>query len=472
MTRLTDLSQPELDVMQQLVQARTTNIVVLAADLWRTTPDWQAFDPYPLIVYTLDSLSERGLCTFRIEAVPPGQAKWRIPDMPFDIRLTPQGWDLMGYGHKTVEVGSLQRHEREPLHPGDMTDYLNLHSVALGGPIEVDDFPTHRDRYPQHVHMYGVQLTMANTAITPKRSSTERLADPRILQDPNGDGNRGYIRVTADMEARVLAMREVMGTASYGDLAEAAALPERTIRYILTDLPRLRRSSAGEAKAARSLKERVLAVVQEMEVVRDVAELRRIVGMADTEHDVVHVLHSLHTQGRIDFTERGSQQGKATVVDIRLPKKGSKRVDRETYEALPEIVKDRLPEALVEEAVASAMLDDHPEGAYTAKPTAVEPEATTQETPLTTPSAPEPEAEGYPLLDALLDRERKRQDSDSKGMAFVVAAEAIQQIDPETAASLMKKAEVYNVPFPSPIEQEYIRYVAAHSTHPERTGPQ
>jgi hypothetical protein len=438
MTRLTDLSQPELDVMQQLVQARTTNVVVLAADLWRTTPDWQAFDPYPLIVYTLDSLSERGLCTFRIEAVPPGQAKWRIPDMPFDIRLTPQGWDLMGYGHKTVEVGSLQRHEREPLHPGDMTDYLNLHSVALGGPIEVDDFPTHRDRYPQHVHMYGVQLTMANTSTTPKRSTTERLADPRILQDPNGDGNRGYIRVTADMEARVLAMREVMGTASYGDLAEAAALPERTIRYILTDLPRLRRSSAGEAKAARSLKERVLAVVQEMEVVRDVAELRRIVGMADTEHDVMHVLHSLHTQGRIDFTERGSQQGKATVVDIRLPKKGAKRVDRETYEALPEIVAERLPEVLVE------------------------PEATTQETPLTTPSAPEPESEGYPLLDALLDRERKRQDSDSKGMAFVVAAEAIQAIDPDTAASLMKKAEVYNVPFPSPIEQEYIRYVAAH----------
>jgi hypothetical protein len=57
-------------------------------------------------------------------------------------------------------------------------------------------------------------------------------------------------------------------------------------------------------------------------------------------------------------------------------------------------------------------------------------------------------------------------------MAFVVAAEAIQQIDPETAASLMKKAEVYNVPFPSPIEQEYIRYVAAHPTHPERTDPQ
>jgi hypothetical protein len=47
-------------------------------------------------------------------------------------------------------------------------------------------------------------------------------------------------------------------------------------------------------------------------------------------------------------------------------------------------------------------------------------------------------------------------------MAFVVAAEAIQAIDPDTARSLMEKAKQYDVPFPSPIEQEYIRYVATH----------
>jgi hypothetical protein len=359
--------------------------------------------------------------------------------MPFDIRLTPQGWELMGYGHKTVEVGSLQRHEREPLHPGDMTDYLNLHSVALGGPIEVDDFPTHRAHYPTHVHMYGVPLTMANTATNREAKRTERLADPRVLADPNGTGDiRGYIRVTADMEARILAIREQMGTVPYSDIAEAAGLPERTIRYVLTDLPRLRRTAAGEGKAAKSLKERVYAIVEILAPIDDVQELRRILGMADTEHDVMHVLHSLHTQGRIDFDERGNKQGSATVINIRLPKKGAKRMDRETYDALPEIVSLRLPEVLVE------------------------PEATTGETPLTPPSAPEPEAEGYPLLDALLDRERTRQDADNKGMAFVVAAEAIQGIDPDTAASLMEKANAYNVPFPSPMEQEYLRYVAAH----------
>ncbi len=249
---------------------------------------------------------------------------------------------------------------------------------------------------------------------------------------------RDYTRVTAEIEARVISTREKLGGVGYDAIAEYTGLSERTVKYILVELPRLRRINAGEAKAQHSLKERVMVAVREIGPIKDVQELRRIVGMADTDHDVMHVLHSLHTQGRIDFTERGNGMGTATAVDIRLPKKGSKRVDRETYDALPEIVKDRLPEA-------------------------VEPEATEQETPQSSPpAAPEPVGADYPFLDALLERERKRLDGDTKGMAFVVAAEAIQDIDPETAKELMEKAKQYDTPFPSPIEQEYIRYVAAH----------
>ena len=252
-------------------------------------------------------------------------------------------------------------------------------------------------------------------------------------------GTRPYTRVTADIEARVISAREKLGITSYADIAEHTGLSASTVKYVLTELPRLRRVHSGEAKAQGSLKERVMAAVKVLGPISDVTELRRIVGMADSDHDVMHVLHSLHTQGRIDFTERGNGMGTATAVDIHVPKKGSKRVDRETYDALPEIVKDRLPETLVE------------------------PEATTDAAPLPIQSAPEPESAGYPLLDALLDRERKRLEGDSKGMAFVVAAEAIQDIDPDTARELMLKAKQYDVPFPSPVEQEYIRYVAAHS---------
>jgi len=421
MTRLTDLSQPELDVMLLLAQSKATNVVLLAADLWRTTPDWLATDPYPLLTYVLDGLSEHGLCTYRLQRGVTLNSKRRTPDLPMDIRLTPMGWALMGYPTKTVEVGSHGRHERQSEHPGDMTDYVNLAGITFGGPIERDTFGEHRRDYHDHNHMYGVPLPMANQSTQEKRP---------------------YTRVTADIEARVIQAREKLGISSYADIAEHTGLSASTVKYVLVELPRLRRVNAGEDKAQGSLKDRIYDAVRVLGPIKDVAEIRRIVGMADTEHDVMHVLHSLHTQGRIDFTERGSGMGKATVVDIRLHKKGSNRLNGETYEALPEIVKDRLPEA-------------------------VEPEATEQETPQPQPpAAPEPVGADYPFLDALLERERKRLDGDTKGMAFVVAAEAIQDIDPDTARSLMEKAKQYDVPFPSPIEAEYIRYVASH---PERT---
>src|SRR4029077_9193594 len=164
----------------------------------------------------------------------------------------------------------------------------------------------------------------------------------------------------ADIQASILHARETLGPVGYADIAEYTGHSASTVKYVLTELPRLRRAHAGEAKTQRSLKERVLIAVKEIGPIKDVAELRRIVGMADTDHDVMHVLHSLHTQGRVDFTERGNGMGTATAVDIHIPKKGSKRIDREVYEALPEIVKDRLPEA-------------------------VEPEATEQETPQSQP---------------------------------------------------------------------------------------
>jgi hypothetical protein len=457
MTALTDLSQPELDVLLMLAQAWVTaSAVTLAADLWRETDDWMANDPYPLITYVLDSLSSRGLVRYTLRELNFGR------DLPTKVRLTPKGWELLGYGNKTVEVGSLGRHERQPLHPGDMTDYLNLDAAAIGGPIEVEDFSTHRDRFPHHQHMYGVPILMANAATHPKprRSRAERLADPTVLQDPDGDGSRGYIRVTADMEAMVIAARSRMGTVLYKDIAEAVGLPERTIRYILTDLPRLRRSNGGDERLEKSLKERVMATVDVLGEVKDVAELRRILGMADPEHDVMHVLHSLHTQGRIDFVERGTGTGDTTVIHIRPAKKGGKRLTQTQVDALPEIVAERLPEAVQPLPVISREEEERAISAAHNAETGFE--ATTPDTPVTAPSAPEPESEGYPLLDALLDRERTRLDGDSKGMAFVVAAEAIQAIDPDTARSLMEKAKQYDVPFPSPIEQEYIRYVATH----------
>lgn len=250
---------------------------------------------------------------------------------------------------------------------------------------------------------------------------------------------RDYTRVTGEIQARIIHARETLGMVGYADIAEYTGLSASTVKYVLTDLPRLRRAAAGETKTQHSLKERVMKAVKAVGPIKDVAELRRIVGMADSDHDVMHVLHSLHTQGRVDFTERGNGMGTATAVDIRLPKKGRKNGLHPTPEVMQEI-------------------------AETNSAQAAEPEATEQEAPPPQlPAALGPVGAQYPFLDALLERERMRLDGDSKGMAFVVAAEAIQDIDPDTARELMLKAKQYDVPFPSPVEQEYIRYVAAHS---------
>jgi hypothetical protein len=125
----------------------------------------------------------------------------------------------------------------------------------------------------------------------------------------------------------------------------------------------------------------------------------------------------------VDFTERGASD---QPHNIHLRKKGRNGTSGTPKPVIPEVVVNAEPE-------------------YVDIPAAL------QATPIE-----------YPLLDALLDRERERQSSDNKGMAYVTAAEAIEAIDPEAARDLMRKAEALNVPMPSPIEREYITYVANH----------
>jgi hypothetical protein len=257
----------------------------------------------------------------------------------------------------------------------------------------------------------------------------ERARQSDILADPEGEGDkRQYIKITPIMEAQVLRVRQVLGVAAtHAAVAEQVGLPERTVRYILTELPRLRRDEIGDAEVAKSLKERVYDWVREIGEIKDVGELRRLLGMADPEHDVVHVLHSLHTQGRIDFDERGNGQGTATYVNIRLPKKGSKSRPQSEPAAPP-----------VEESVPA--VPSQPE-----------------------PSQPESVVAGYPLLDALRERETQRLAADAKAMGYLTAAEALAQIDPDESARLMKRIDDLAVTFPSPLEREYLRYAEEKS---------
>ena len=442
-----DLTQVEQDVLRCLTESRTTaSVVTLAADLWRTSNDWLAEDVMPLITWVLEGLSAKGLLTYieqsMVDIADEGttsERPVRMP-MPVRIRLSAAGWALMGYPQTHGHVGHGSRHSRDTVkHMGDMTNYRNHRDTAHGDAIEVDDFPTHKANYPQHVHMY----------------SDVQEGDIHMQ-------TRTYNKVTPEVEASVIFARNELGTgATFADIATMAGLPERTVRYVLTDLPRLRRTADGDEHQTMSLKERIVLTLTELPEIRDAKELARILGRADPLHDVVHVLHSLHTQGKVDFKEgprgntpehihltnrgRGLAEKKAKTNGVTM---GLVASSGDTQLVAPTIV----PEQSASEDSGSTATDavtDEP-GTYRGGHSEVgEPDT------FTIPAE-------YPLLDALLERERSRMDTDSKGMAYVTAAEAIEGIDPQMARDLMAKAEALSVPFPSPIEQEYLLYVSQH----------
>lgn len=247
---------------------------------------------------------------------------------------------------------------------------------------------------------------------------------------------RTYVRVTPDLEAKVLAARTRNPLDDHAALAEATGVPTRTVKYILLDLPRLRRMGSDETKAEGSLKQRIMWVLEEMDM-QNVAELRRILGRADDEHNIVHVLHSLRKEGKIEFANSAGDKREPT--GIKLTPRGRGAGLKQNGES-----KAEAPAVQVE---APTLTDVQPEP----EPVRAKPEGSAL----------------YPILTELLGREQRRVDGDPKAMAYINAATAIEHVDPEAAASLMAKAEVFAIPYPTPIEAEYLAFARARDIEAE-----
>lgn len=248
------------------------------------------------------------------------------------------------------------------------------------------------------------------------------------------DMTRTYKRVDADMIASIMLAKTDLGPmATYGEIAEETGYSARQVRYVLTTAPLMRRMGKGEEKVAASLKDRIIMLLTKVGDMKSVQEMRTILGHADTEHDIVHVLHSLKKEGRVTFREG---TGSASPVNIALSRKHKIREYRPTDTTVPEVVAERVHES-------------------------VQPEIRT----LRIPADPMPEpGEEYPLLDAIIAREYQRQQGDPKALAYLQAAEAIRAIDPEAATELEAKAALHDVPFPSPLEAEYFRFAQDKAT--------
>jgi hypothetical protein len=415
-----DLTALDLRVMEALTTSRvTTTTVGLASTMWEGWSDQLGADPVGLVEYLVQGLAERGLVNYVLVAKRPG-----IHDpyagLPRNIRLSKDGWALMGYPNRAYQVGTRQATDIFLDHKGDRTNFRKHSTTAEGvGPIEVDTFAEHRWKFPTHIHMYGDDMDIT--------SARPDLAPVEV----DGEGKpRGYVRVTPELEAKVMAVRSVYPTHSYTDISDMVGLPERTIKYILTDLPRLRAQNDADPVKG-SLKERIVWTLEAIPVVKSVRELRMVLGRADTEHDIVHVLHSLHTEGKVDFREAKAGN---SPTNIALTARGrGKGLPKTVAERIPEQVADRILPEEVQPADAAAEADHEP--------------------PVDVPAT-------YPLLDALIEREGKRLNADNKAMNYLAAAELVKDTDPEMYSTLVSKAEANDIPFPSPLEAEYLRYVA------------
>src|SRR5262245_62311175 len=107
MGRRRKLTVPEQNVLEVLSEGiKTQTVVRLAADLYQRGKDrrFTFGDPVGFVTWLLEGLSEQGFVRYKMPA--PGSAP--VPgyyDLPYDIRLTPKGWEACGYKHKFSEVG-------------------------------------------------------------------------------------------------------------------------------------------------------------------------------------------------------------------------------------------------------------------------------------------------------------------------------------------------------------------------------
>lgn len=446
------------------------SIVRLAADEWRGTGD--AVGEADTLAWVLYGLCDQGLLVIRESTV---QSTYALPITY--VRATPDAYSLLDYPPPKREVGR-GRITDDAMRPGDMTEFRNHGEQALPAPIERMPIAEHMQKYPTHwfhrrsfdasdtpvysvavqpVELRGgglpgrdvhaVRPTLYNRlvrgSLVPQRPQ-DREAAP-IQQEnhhPSEAGNpmtsqedmtRTYKKVDADMIASIMLAKTDLGpTASYGEIAEETGYTPRQVRYVLTTAPLMRRMGKGEEQVAASLKDRIIMLLTKVGDMKTVPDMRTVLGHADTEHDIVHVLHSLKKEGRVTFREG---TGSDSPVNIGLSRKHK--------------IKGYHPRG--EEPLTPVEATD-PEGIIgRGMKVEAQPEVATLRIP-------------YPLLDALIEREELRKQGDPKAIAYLQAAEAIKDIDPEAADSLMAKATQFDIPFPSPVEAEYLRFADDKAT--------
>jgi hypothetical protein len=269
--------------------------------------------------------------------------------------------------------------------------------TAVGSEVERLPWREHRAKYPEHTHGYDIFIQQ---------------------EDDTNMATRSYVRVTPDMEERVVASYARLG--DYAKVAQETNVTERQVRYIVKDRPVLGRSTG-------SLKQQALLLIRERGPYADIMGLHADLPGPHGLHNLVHILHSLHKAALIDFREASGKNG-VTYLNIH---------------ARPVSVDALL---MSEQSDTQAVTEEEP----------------------TVAVAPTNGADGptYPELARLLSEQKQWLEAQGKAGQYMLAAELLQDTDPETAELLLTKAADIEHVGLSPVEREYLTYAEAHSDDP------
>lgn len=421
MGRRRKLTAPEQAVLDVLTEGiKTSGVVRLASDLYQRGHDrrFTFGDPIGFVAWLLEGLAEQGLVRFKVGT--------GYNDLPYDIRLTPEGWAHCGYAHKHSEVG-LTPYLRE-VAPGDRTDYRTHGDKAEHSPVETLTNHMHWAKYPDHPH--PVEWWGEGVEVMP----------------------RDYMRVTPSIEERVV--QSYIRTGDYAKTAAEANVTERQVRYIVRDRPALARDTG-------SLKIRVLTAIRDNGPYPDIMGLHRDVPGPHGLHNLVHVLHSLHKAELIDFKEDKANGRGVNYLNIRatLATADADFSALDEPDDLPDFVAERIPEQLLPEVA-------HEEAEVAQKEREVAQKDIAEEAPTVAPTV----GPTYPELARIREDAARLAAEEIQAHQYLAAAELLTNTDAETAELLLNKAAAIGTTRLNPVEAEYLAYAQENErgTNPDR----
>lgn len=443
------LGQPAIvaDVLDEVCQGRETlSAVTLALALVDRGRLSENGDPVGLVSTVIEELGEAGLVKYRL--------RHEGSNIPLHIRATPSGFKVAGYERETKEVGSPSAKWGVPRQKGP-TDFRSQPQTTWGGEVERMSLADHLDVYPEHVTIHphpwecgpylGEPMSNSPEAMARrKKARTDRIVQAIVALGDKATFNRlvEALDVSRSVVSRYLDDARSEGLVERIGEANANGTYWRLTQYQIPD--------EGE-----SHRQAILRVLRGGPVADDHSLMAMIASINPTwrrlgAHSLDHQLFSMEKLGLIDMDVKraGSVQ---QITNIRLGRIRKERTDQATLASPIRLFADgetvdevkHLPRLPIMPA-PEPLTDSEWEAIRT--------------DPIET-SGGDPIVNRFPILNSLLERASRRDETSRRVDAYLAAASALDGVAQEESDRLMALASDLDDRLTlTDVEAEYLRF--------------